>query len=137
MSADFQEERTFAARLDGLSEGVEFLNERLESGQCDLVTANKLQIAFDEIGSNIVRHSGAETFDLRVERKGDVWSLVCSDSGRPWNPLTHVDPDVTLPANDRQPGGLGLLMVKRLMDSVEYAYEGGRNVLTLRKGPPR
>lgn len=131
----FAREGTFDAGLEGLGEGAAFLEEALAAGACPLAIANRFQIAFDEIASNIMRYSGAETFDVRVARDGEAWTVVCSDAGVPWNPLEHADPDTTLPVEQRPIGGLGLMMVKRLMDGVAYARVGGRNVLTLRKGP--
>ena len=61
-----------------------------------------------------------------------AWQLTFIDDGTPWNPLTHDDPDITLPADERPIGGLGLLMVKKMMDEVGYARENDTNVLRLR-----
>ena len=55
------------------------------------------------------------------------------DNGAEYDPLEKEDPDVTLSAEDRQIGGLGIFMVKKIMDEVDYRYENGKNVLTLRK----
>ena len=58
-------------------------------------------------------------------------SLCFQDRGTPYNPLEKKDPDTTLSAEDRQIGGLGIFMVKNMMDTVEYAYEDGCNRLTM------
>ena len=55
------------------------------------------------------------------------------DSGVPYDPLAKADPDVTLSAEERQIGGLGIFMVKKSMDSMEYKYQDGRNILVIRK----
>ena len=62
-----------------------------------------------------------------------VMTLVFADSGIPYDPLKKEDPDVTLPARERQIGGLGIFMTKRIMDETEYEYRDGKNILTLRK----
>ena len=86
----------------------------------------------DEIASNIVRCSGATTFDLAFRRAAPGYALVFSDAGTPFNPLAHPDPDVTAAAEDRSIGGLGIYMVKQLAASVTYERHDGRNVLTVR-----
>ena len=89
--------------------------------------------AADEIVSNIVSYSGAPSFTLALSRGADRLRLVFSDAGRAYDPLSHVDPDAHAPLAERQIGGLGLMMVKRLVDRVTYAREGGENRLTLIK----
>jgi anti-sigma regulatory factor (Ser/Thr protein kinase) len=56
------------------------------------------------------------------------------DNGIPYDPLAKADPDVTLSAEERQIGGLGIFMVKKSMDDVKYEYLDGHNILTLKKG---
>ena len=55
------------------------------------------------------------------------------DHGVPYDPLARTDPDVTLPAAERDIGGLGVFMTKKLMDDVAYEYRDGQNILTLKK----
>ena len=56
-----------------------------------------------------------------------------ADNGRPYDPTQKEDPDVTLSAEERGIGGLGIFMVKQMMDEVAYSYQDGRNILTLEK----
>ena len=63
---------------------------------------------------------------------GSVQATV-ADDGKEYDPLQREDPDVNAPLEERRIGGLGVLLVKRLMDDVRYARTGGRNVLTIRK----
>jgi anti-sigma regulatory factor (Ser/Thr protein kinase) len=56
-----------------------------------------------------------------------------SDSGKPFNPLEHKYPDITLPVAQREIGGLGLLMAKKMTDHIDYRYEDGMNKLVIRK----
>ena len=87
--------------------------------------------AADEVTSNIVSYSGATGYRIEAERTVDRLRLRFSDDGRPYNPLSHVDPDTHAAIEDRPVGGLGLVVVKRLADRVTYAREDDRNVLTL------
>ena len=66
-------------------------------------------------------------------REGDVLVLEFTDGGMYFDPLAKPDPDITLSAEDRGIGGLGIFMVKKTMDDVAYRYENGKNILTLRK----
>ena len=90
-------------------------------------------ICLDEIASNVMKFSGAHTLTVRLEHGAPpgTWRLSFADDGTPWDPLSHADPDITLSAEERPIGGLGLLMVKKMMDEVTYAREGETNVLRL------
>jgi anti-sigma regulatory factor (Ser/Thr protein kinase) len=81
-----------------------------------------------------MKFSGAHDLRVRLEHGAPegTWRLSFIDDGTPWNPLTHADPDITLSAEERPIGGLGLLMVKKMMDDVSYSRDGGTNVLRLR-----
>ena len=59
--------------------------------------------------------------------------IVFKDHGIPYNPLEKADPDVTLPAHKRKIGGLGIFMVKKVMDELSYEYKDGQNIMTIRK----
>ena len=63
----------------------------------------------------------------------DPLTFVISDSGKPFDPTTKGDVDTTLPAEERSIGGLGIHLVKQLMDNIQYEYKDGHNVLTLKK----
>ncbi|MBR6022648.1 MAG: ATP-binding protein [Kiritimatiellae bacterium] len=88
----------------------------------------------DEIVSNVVNHSGATVFELDAAiSNGNDARLTVADDGRPYDPLAHADPDTTLPAADRPLGGLGILIVKKMADTLSYRREGDRNILTFVK----
>jgi len=126
-------EETFAATPEGLAAAAAFLEEGLTRAVVPMATAMKLQIACDEIVSNIVKFSGASTFTVKLVRTVEPGrcELTFIDAGKPWNPLAHADPDITLPLEDRPLGGLGIMLVKKLMDNVTYAREGNANVLRM------
>lgn len=120
-----------ASSMPGL---VGFLEGALEVAGCPPAISTKLMICLDEIASNVMKFSKASELAVRLGHCADTdtWCLSFIDDGTPWNPLTHDDPDITLSAEERPIGGLGLLMVKKMMDEVTYAREGDRNVLCLR-----
>ena len=97
--------------------------------------ANIMMVASDEIFANIVRYSGATDWTLTVERTHhpDGVRLVITDNGKPFDPLSHRDPDTTLCADDREVGGLGILIVKKTMSPVVYRRNNDRNILTMGK----
>ena len=97
--------------------------------------ANIMMVAADEIFANIVRYSGATDWTMTVERTRhpDGVRLVITDNGKPFDPLSRRDPDTTLCADDREVGGLGILIVKKTMSPVTYRRNNGRNILTMGK----
>jgi len=125
--------QTFPATLDGLSGATCFLQGYLKEAGCLGKVAAALMVAMDEIASNIVHYSGASDFSLSVSCPDDSVCVVFSDNGRSFDPLGREDPDISLSVEEREIGGLGLLMVKRMMDEVRYVREDDRNVLTIRK----
>lgn len=99
----------------------------------------QIDIAVEEIFVNIARCAYAPEVGnaiIRIETLADPPSVDITfiDSGIPYDPLAKADPDITLSAEERQIGGLGIFMVKRSMDDVRYEYLDGHNVLTLKKG---
>ena len=119
--------KTFAATTDGLRAATEHLR-----GFCGDPDA---AIVIDEIASNIVRYSGAATFDVEYLFANGRFKLVFSDSGRAFNPLEAPEPDVNAPEEERSIGGLGIFLVKRMSESLDYRREGGRNILTVVLAP--
>ena len=124
--------RTFTATQDGIAAASAFLDEVVAAPFAELAA---LHVIVDEICSNIVKHSGATGFEVKVEIDDDLSSLALTvvDDGVAYDPLTHADPDTTLPAEKRPIGGLGIMLVKKMSDSVTYNRTHGRNVLTVRR----
>jgi serine/threonine-protein kinase RsbW len=97
----------------------------------------RLEVALDEVLSNVVRHGAAAggigmiAVDLALE--GSRIEVVVTDDATAFNPLEVQAPDPSLPLEDRPIGGLGIALVKALMDEVTYERRDGRNRLTLRK----
>lgn len=93
----------------------------------------KINIAADEIFSNIVRYSGATEAAVECGVLGGTVRLKFTDNGHPYDPTKKPDPDTSAPMDERDSGGMGIFIVKKFMDSVEYACHDGRNILTLTK----
>ena len=118
---------------------TEFVESELEKVDFPMKSLIQINIAIDEIYSNIVKYGyptekkGPATVKLIIRDDPRVVFVRFEDSGIPYNPLRYEDPDITLPADQRGVGGLGIYMVKKTMDDVMYKYEGGHNILTIKK----
>ena len=110
---------------------AEFLDTTLEAWDIPMKVVSKLQIVADEIYSNIVRYSQAKNAKVTAVQNGTVLSLRFEDDGKPYDPTTAAEPDITASAEEREIGGLGIFMVRNMMDSMDYRYKDGHNVLTL------
>ena len=110
---------------------AEFLDTTLEAWEIPMKVVSKLQIVADEIYSNIVRYSQANNAKVTAVQNGTVLSLRFEDDGKPYDPTTAAEPDITASAEEREIGGLGIFIVRNMMDSMDYRYKDGHNVLTL------
>lgn len=131
-------EITVPADLKQLPQVLSFVEKKLDDLQCLAKIRVHIGIVIDEIFSNIARHSGpsgTDTVTVRFIQENDPRAvrIEISDTTRPFDPLSAADPDLTAPARKRKIGGLGLFMVKNLMDGIEYEYRDGLNILTVRK----
>lgn len=134
----FTKEITVAADVNNLETITAFVDECLEQIDCPLRIQTQLDIAVDELFSNIAYYAyqpgtGEATVRLEISEKPACVMLTFIDSGTQYDPLSHADPDITLSAQERQIGGLGIFMVKKSMDEVSYQYMDGKNVLKIRK----
>ncbi len=126
------------ANTDKLDEVIEFVDSHLEEYDCSMKTQMQIDIAVEEVFVNIAHYAyntdiGKAT--IRVEISGDpiVIKITFLDNGTPYDPLAKEDPDVTLSAEDRKIGGLGIFMTKKSMDNIQYEYKNGQNILTIEK----
>ena len=132
--------RTFPPTQEGIASASAFLDEFAESNMAKAESRDiqptvvpMLHVILDEIASNIVKHSGASGFEVSIEALGgsDGVKMTFTDDGVAYDPLSHVDPDTTLPADRRPIGGLGIMMVKRMATSVSYRRDINHNQLTV------
>lgn len=131
-------ELTVQATLENISVVTAFIDEQLEALDCSMKAQMQIDVAIDELFGNIAHYAyGDATGDATVRFDFDeaarVASIAFVDSGVPFNPLEKADPDVTLSAEEREIGGLGIFMVKKSMDKLEYSYENGFNNLIIYK----
>lgn len=123
---------------ENLPKVMEFVDRMLESVNCPPKAGMQIDIAVEEIFTNIVNYAyapdkGNATVRVDVTDNPVTVSITFIDHGVPYDPLAKDDPDITLSAEERQIGGLGIFMTKQVMDDVLYEYKGGRNILTLKK----
>ena len=126
------------AAKEKLPELQELIESRLEAIECPLRTLMQISVVVEEVFANIASYayeSGRGRADVRMEISDEpaVVTLRFADRGIPYDPLKRRDPDLSLPAEEREIGGLGVYMTKKLMDEVRYEYRDGQNILTLKK----
>lgn len=129
-------ELTLDAELEKLDEVLAFVDAELEAAECSMKAQIQLDVAVEEIYVNIAHYAygeGSGTATIRVETEPGQTVISFIDSGMPYNPLEKPDPDITLPAEERPIGGLGIFMVKKSMDDVAYEYKDGQNIFTITK----
>lgn len=131
-------ERIFPAEDSALSDFLAFAEEELENAACPMKALMSITVALEEVFVNVAHYAypdspGNVIFSIDFDSESRQMTFQMSDSGIPFDPLAKPDPDITLPAEERQIGGLGIFMMKMTMDNVNYAYTGGRNVLTMKK----
>lgn len=133
-----RKELTLPAEVERLPQVLSFLEETLEAAECPMKTMMQISVAAEEVFVNIASYAyapGKGTAQVCTEILEAPRRVVMtfSDSGVPFDPLKRDDPDVTLSAEERDIGGLGIYMAKKVMDEVRYEYKNGQNVLTLVK----
>ena len=121
------------AKTEKLDEVLDFIDAFLEGFDCPMKTLTQINIAAEEIFVNIAHYSGSEKARITLAEADGTVSITFADTGTPYNPLARPDPDVTLSAEERGIGGLGIYIVKKTMDGVSYDYKDGYNIFTMRK----
>ena len=121
-----------------LPQVMSFANKHLEGADCPGKKRMEIELAIEEIFVNIASYAyapGTGDVSMCVEITEDPKMAVITikDQGIPYNPLEKEDPDVTLPAEERSIGGLGIFLTRKLMDELEYEYTDGSNILTMKK----
>ncbi|MBO5077526.1 MAG: anti-sigma factor antagonist [Clostridia bacterium] len=134
-------ELTLPATVDNLPRVMDFIGDRIAAAGLSPKFITQLELAAEEIFVNIANYAytpytGNAT--VRLILSGEPGSirtveLTFIDSGKPYDPLKKADPDVSLSAEERRIGGLGIFMAKKVTDDIKYEYSNGQNVLTLIK----
>ena len=131
-------QQTLEAARGNLHSVITFVNSELEQLGCSHKVRAQIDIAIDELFSNIASYAyspdtGDVTVNVEVEENPLSVIITFLDGGTPFNPLTRKEPNISLSAEERPIGGLGIFMVKKMMDSVSYAFKDGKNILTILK----
>ena len=131
-------ELTIAATVENIETVTEFVNEQLEALDCPLKAQMQIDIAIDELFGNIAHyayHPEVGNATVRVEVTEEPLAVIVTfiDKGMPYDPLRAAEPDITLSAEERDLGGLGIYMVKKSMDEITYEYKDGKNILSIKK----
>ncbi|MBR3991274.1 MAG: ATP-binding protein, partial [Clostridia bacterium] len=110
----------------------------LEICDCSPKAQMQMDLAVEEIFVNIANYAyapdkGRATVRVEVSDDPVTVTITFTDRGVPYDPLKKDDPDVTLPAGEREVGGLGIFLTKQIMDDLSYEYRDGQNILTLKK----
>ncbi|MGN0412249.1 MAG: SpoIIE family protein phosphatase [Lachnospiraceae bacterium] len=131
-------EQTFPAEDTALHEALDFVKGELEKYNCPRKTILQITMSLEEIFVNIAHYAypgdkGEVKIGIAFDESGKEVVFRFVDQGTPFNPLEKPDPDVTAGADERQIGGLGIFMMKKMMDETAYCYENGRNILTMKK----
>ena len=130
--------KTFPAKAEALSDVIGFVEQMLECFECPMKTQTALCIAIEEVFVNVAHYAygdgeGSVTLGIGFDKDNRALTFRMTDSGVPFDPLKKPDPDITLSAEEREIGGLGIFITKKTMDSLSYAYENGENILTMIK----
>lgn len=131
-------EKVFAANDEALNDVLAFAEEELEKAECPMKAVMPITVALEEVFVNVAHYaypdsSGDVSFSIDFDSESRQMTFILSDSGIPFDPLAKPDPDITLSAEERQIGGLGIFMMKMTMDDVSYVYKDGQNILTMKK----
>ena len=131
-------ELTIPATVENIEKVTDFVNGQLDEIDCPPKAQMQIDIAIDELFGNIAHYAynpetGPATVRVEVTKAPISVIITFIDHGVPYDPLKNEDPDITLSAEDRGIGGLGIFMVKKTMDEITYEYKNGQNILRIRK----
>ena len=127
---------TIPAKVEKLDTLLDFITDIMQKLNINEMLQSKISVAVEEIFVNIAHYaypSKDGDVIISVNNQNDRIMIELRDTGVPYNPLEKEDPDITLSAEERSIGGLGIFMVKKIMDDVTYEYNNGQNILTLIK----
>lgn len=127
-------EKTFAANLETIADMVGFVSETAAAMGVHPKRVMHLELAVEEAVANICSYAyevppGEVT--IRISRKNEMVRIELSDSGIPFDPLAMEAPDIRTELESREVGGLGIFLIRRMLDEVHYSRNGDRNILTL------
>ncbi len=134
-----KKELNVKATLENLHTVLGFIEENLELVECPMKIAMKIVVCVEELYVNVASYAyEGVSGDCRLELVVDDATpnrvnITILDEGKPFNPLEKEDPDTTLDADEREIGGLGIFMVKNIMDTISYERKGENNIIIMEK----
>ena len=132
------EKITVEAKVDNLQQVIDFVTGQLEAHDCSMKATMQMELVVEEIFVNIASYAyqtgnGPATICVDFEENPTAVLVTFIDAGKPYNPLEKADPDTTLAVEDREIGGLGIFLVKKNVDELNYDYKDGQNILSVKK----
>lgn len=129
---------TIPANKNEIEKGINPIIALLEDAETDFKLINKIEVAIDEILTNIALYAytpnkGDIDIDYELDEENRNLTIIITDEGKEFDPLAKEDPDINLDEKDRQIGGLGIFIVKTVMDEVSYQRKDNKNILTLKR----
>ena len=130
--------KTFPAKIEFLNDVLGFVDRVLDRVECPMKMQTAICVALEEVFVNVAHYAypdgeGDMSLQIGFDDQSRTVTFRMSDKGVPFDPLAKPDPDITLSAQDREIGGLGIFIAKKTMDSLNYSYENGENILTMIK----
>ena len=130
--------KIFPADVDSLNDVIGYVEQTLEGFECPMKIQMAICVAIEEVFVNVAHYAYGEgqgdmSLGIGFDEVKRTVTFRMADKGVPFDPLQKPDPDITLSAEDREIGGLGIFIAKKTMDSISYAYENGENILTMIK----
>lgn len=130
--------KTFPAKTEVLSDVLGFVEQMLDSFECPIKIQVALCVAIEEIFVNVAHYAYGEgegnmSLGIGFDEESRAITFRMIDKGIPFDPLKKPDPDISLSADEREIGGLGIFITKKTMDSLTYTYENNENILTMIK----
>ena len=121
----------YEPKIEVIPSVIDYLEEKLSSLAVSKKIISHISIVADEICANIAQYSGADKASVEIYKKDNSLVVYFKSNGVQFNPLENNDPDITLTADERDLGGLGILIVKKLVDNVSYENKDGQNILRI------
>lgn len=129
------ESRVFLLNLQTFEDVMSYIEERCREAGCEENVVYPISVSSSEILANIESYAyeNGGNVEIITSRRENRMIITFKDSGKPFDPMSVEPPDITVPLSEREPGGLGIFIVRKLMNNVRYEYIDGHNVLTVEK----
>jgi serine/threonine-protein kinase RsbW len=129
-------EREFKRTMASLESVFEFLHAFMSLHQVDAETTQTMDLVVEELFTNMVKYNPGvrDEISIRLQKSSNVLSICLIDpNSKPFDVTKKEDPQLDLPLKERKPGGLGIFMVKKLTDSLDYEHHNGTTTITVTK----